>query len=232
MHNAPKVARLRALRYNIDVKWVAILGVACALGCSPSGPAQTIDAYGRALRRRDFSESYELMSSAFRTRVSRQDYARMMRNSSREVDETAKRLRSGGGKLEVSAEFDYGIGDQMHLVQEGGQWRIRTNPLEFYDQTTPKSALRSFLRAYRLGRWDVMLQFVPNAYRNRMDSGKVKAQFTGDSKAATDLLIQTLEAYADEPIVERGNDARMTYADKFEVRFLREDGVWKIQDLD
>lgn len=225
-----RVAVVRVLRYNADVKWVAI--VAVALGCSRSGPAQTLDAYGRALHRRDFDASYGLMSSAFRARVSRENYARMMRNNSREVDETAKRLRSGGGKLEVTAEFDYGIGDQMHLVQEGGEWRILTNPLEFYDQTTPKAALRSFLRAYRLARWDVMLQFVPNAYRAKMDGEKVKAQFSGASKAPTELLIQTLEAYADEPIVERGNDARMTYADKYEVRFLREDGVWKIEDLD
>ena len=230
MPNAPRVARALALRYNTYVKWLAILGL--ALGCSWSGPSQTLDAYGRALQSRDFDASYDLMSSGFRARVSRDSYARMMRNNAREVDETAKRLRGGNGKLEVSAEFDYGIGDQMHLVLEDGEWRIRTNPLEFYDQSTPKAALRSFLRTYRLGRWDAMLQFVPNAYRQKMDTEKIKAQFTGPSKAQTELLIQTLEAYADEPIVERGNDARMTYADKHQVKFQKEDGVWKIQDLD
>lgn len=220
----------KPLRYNASVKWLAL--VALVLGCSRSGPSQTLDAYGRALGRRDFDASYDLMSAAFRARVSRQAYARMMRSSVAEVDETAKRLRNGGGKLEVSAEFDYGIGDQMHLVREGGEWKIQTNPLQFYDQSTPKAALRSFLRAYRLGRWDVLLEFVPNAYRQKMDRAKVKAQFTGPSKAQMELLIQTLEAYADEPIVERGNAARMTYANHYEVQFRKEDGVWKLQDLD
>lgn len=218
------------LRYNEAVKWVVL--IAMALGCSRSGPAQTLDAYGRALHDRDFAASYDLMSANFRATVSRDDYARMMRTNSREVDETATRLRGGSGKLEVSAEFDYGIGDHMHLVQEGGEWKIHTNPLAFYDQTTPKAALRSFLRAYRLARWDVMLQFVPNAYRANMDSAKIKAQFTGPSKPQIELLIQTLEAYADEPIAERGHDARMIYAEKYEVKFHKEDGVWKIQDLD
>jgi hypothetical protein len=45
-------------------------------------------------------------------------------------------------------------------------------------------------------------------------------------------LINTLEANVDEPITERGNDARMTYGDRYAVQFLKEDGVWKLKDLD
>jgi hypothetical protein len=136
------------------------------------------------------------------------------------------------GTLEVSAELEYGIGDRMLLVHEDGAWRIATSPVGFYDQTTPRSALRSFLRAYRLERWDVMLQFVPNAYREKMDAAKLKAQFTGPSREQMETLIYTLEANVDEPIVERGNDARMSYGDRFQVQFVREDGLWKLRDLD
>src|SRR5262249_21324708 len=125
------------------------LGVACG---PPKGPSQTLDKYGRALKNHDFGEAYDLMSSGLRSKVSREDYARMMRDNPREVDETADRLRGKHGSLEVSAEFEYGLGDQMRLVQEGGRWRIASNPLGFYDQSTPKGALRSFIRAYRLER--------------------------------------------------------------------------------
>ena len=69
------------------------------------------------------------MSSSFRGKVSREDYVRMMRDNPREVDETADRLRGKHGSLEVSAEFEYGLGDQMRLVQEDGHWKIATNPL-------------------------------------------------------------------------------------------------------
>src|SRR5438067_4491816 len=204
-----------------------------ALGCAPSsGPSQTLDKYGRALKNHDFGESYDQMSSSFRSKVSRDDYVRMMRDNPREVDETADRLRGKHGSLEVSAEFEYGLGDQMRLVQEDGEWKIATNPLGFYDQTTPKAALRSFLRAYRLERWDIMLRFVPNQYREKMDAAKMKAQFTGPSKDSMETLMNSLEANVDESITERGNDARMQYGDRYEVKFVKEDGVWKLKDLD
>jgi hypothetical protein len=208
---------------------LVVVTVACSGG---QGPAHTLDSYGRALKNRDFGGAYDLMSSEFRHRVTREDYVRMMRDNVREVDETADRLRAKKGNLEVSAEFVYGVGDKMLLIQEGGRWRISTNPLAFYDQSTPRNALRSFLRAYKLERWDVMLRFVPNAYREKMDVAKVKAQFTGPSKEAMDNLMNTLSGNYDEPIIERGNDAKMSYGDRFEVRFVKEDGAWKLKDLD
>jgi len=208
---------------------ISLALAACAHG---KGPSQALDHYGLALKNHDFGQAYDLMSSAFRAKVSRDDYVRMMRDNPREVDETAERLRGKHGSLEVSAEFEYGLGDQMRLVQEDGQWRVATNPLGFYDQTTPKAALRSFLRAYRLERWDVMLRFVPNAYREKMTAAMMKLQFTGGSKDQMETLMNTLEANVDEPIIERGNDARMAYGDRYEVKFVKEDGVWKLKDLD
>jgi hypothetical protein len=205
------------------------LVAACGRG---SGPNQTLDHYGLALKNHDFGAAYDLMSSSFRGKVSRDDYVRMMRDNGREVNETAERLRGKKGSMEVSAEFEYGLGDMMRLVQEDGKWRIASNPLGFYDQSTPKAALRSFIRAYRLERWDVMLHFVPNAYRDKMNGEKMKAQFTGPSKEQMENLINTLEANVDEPIVERGNDARMGYGDRYTVQFLKEDGAWKLKDLD
>jgi hypothetical protein len=202
---------------------------ACAAG---KGPNQTLDSYGVALKNHDFSTAYDLMSSSFRGKVSRDDYVRMMRDNGREVNETADRLRGRKGSMEVSAEFEYGLGDTMRLVQESGQWRIATNPLGFYDQSSPKAALRSFIRAYRLERWDVMLRFVPNSYREKMNAEKMKAQFTGPSREQMENLINTLEANVDEPITERGNDARMSYGDRYTVQFLKEDGAWKLKDLD
>jgi hypothetical protein len=213
------------------VRILFVLALLAACGGS-TGPTQTLDKYGRALKNHDFGQAYDLMSSSFRSKVSREDYVRMMRDNPREVDETADRLRGKHGSLEVSAEFEYGLGDQMRLVQEGGRWKIANNPLGFYDQSTPKSTLRSFIRAFRLERWDIMLRFVPNQYREKMDAAKMKAQFTGPSKEQMETLMNTLEANVDEPIIERGNDARMSYGDRYEVKFIKEDGVWKLKDLD
>jgi hypothetical protein len=219
------------MRVLASVLAIAIAGGsgACAHG---TGPDQTLDRYGTALKNRDFAAAYDLMSSSFRVKVTREDYVRTMRDNDREVNETAERLRGKKGSMEVSAEFEYGLGDTMRLIQEDGQWRIATYPLGFYDQSTPKAALRSFIRAYRLERWEVMLRFVPNSYREKMNAEKMKAQFTGPSREQMENLINTLEANVDEPITERGNDARMSYGDRYTVQFLKEDGAWKLKDLD
>lgn len=211
---------------------VLVLAVGAGACSRGKGPSQTLDKYGRALKNHDYGSAYDLMSSSFRGKVSREDYVRMMRDNPREVDETAERLRGKRGSMEVSAEFEYGLGDTMRLVQEDGRWKISTNPLGFYDQSSPKAALRSFIRAYRLERWDVMLRFVPNTYREKMDADKMKAQFTGPSREQMENLVNTLEANVDEPIVERGNDARMSYGDRFTVQFVKEDSAWKLKDLD
>jgi hypothetical protein len=208
---------------------LALGGAACTRG---TGPDQTLDRYGMALKNHDFAAAYDLMSSSFRVKVTRDDYVRTMRDNNREVNETAERLRGKKGSMEVSAEFEYGLGDTMRLVQEDGHWKIATYPMGFYDQSTPKAALRSFIRAYRLERWDVMLRFVPNSYREKMNKEKMQAQFTGPSREQMENLINTLEANVDEPITERGNDARMSYGDRYTVQFLKEDGAWKLKDLD
>jgi hypothetical protein len=228
------VAYAHSVWDNAGVRFALCLClVVVVAGCRPAkGPSQTLDNYGRALKNHDFAQAYDLMSSSFRGKVSRDDYVRMMRDNGREVNETADRLRGKKGSLEVSAEFEYGLGDTMRLVQEDGQWKIATNPLGFYDQSTPKAALRSFIRAYRLERWDVMLRFVPNSYREKMDAKKMQAQFSGPSREQMENLINTLEANVDEPIIERGNDARMSYGDRYTVQFLKEDGAWKLKDLD
>jgi hypothetical protein len=219
------------MRVLASVLAIALAGSsgACAHG---TGPDQTLDRYGTALKNHDFAAAYDLMSSSFRVKVTREDYVRTMRDNNREVNETAERLRGKKGSMEVSAEFEYGLGDTMRLVQEDGHWKIATYPLGFYDQSTPRAALRSFIRAYRLGRWEVMLRFVPNSYREKMNATKMEAQFTGPSREQMENLINTLEANVDEPITERGNDARMNYGDRYNVQFLKEDGVWKVKDLD
>lgn len=214
---------------------VAVTLALAAAACGPGGPGPsgTLDRYSRSLKDHDFGRAYELMSSAYRAKVSKEEFVRLMRDNPREVSETADRLSGRRGSIEVSAEFEYGLGDSMHLVQEDGSWRVATNPLGFYDQTTPRAALRSFLRAYRLQRWDVMLRFVPTKYREKMDVEKLRAQFDGGAKDEMEELMNALEANVDEPILERGGtSARMAYGQHSEVKFTKEDGVWKLQDLD
>lgn len=212
----------------------ALVLVFTTLGCGSSarGPGAALDAYSKALRKQDYAAAYELMSSSFRDKHSREEFVRMMKENSQEASETAERLRVKPKELAVTAEVRYGLGDRMRLVREGDRWRIASNPIQFYSQATPREALRSFVRAYKLKRWDVMLRFVPNVYRERMNVDKLQRQFEGDSREDVDVMMKMLEANIDEPITDKGNEARMTYGDRYEVKFIREDGLWKIRDID
>jgi hypothetical protein len=212
---------------------VVLAGVLAGCGGRGGGPAGALDAYGDALRARDYAAAYGMMSEAFRAKYSRDEYVRMMKEGGRDATETADRIAHGHRAVEITAELSYGYGDTMRLIQEDGAWRIATDPLEFYGQATPRDALRSFVRAYRLKRWDVLLRFVPTRYRERMTVQQIREQFAGEQRESIAVMMKSIEANLDAPITMAGRaEARMAYGEQAEVKFTLEDGRWKVQDLD
>lgn len=210
----------------------ALLLSAVGCGGSRTAPGSALDRYASALRGKNYDDAYALMSSEYRSRVAKDEFVRLLRDNPREVADTADQLGSRKRRLVVTADLSYGLGDSLHLVEEGGAWRIADNPLAFYDQSTPGNALRSFVRAYRLERWDVMLRFVPKAYAELMDADKMRNQFAGERKDQLAQLMNALEANLDEQIEEQGPaEARMRYGAGMQVTFVREDGRWRLKDL-
>jgi hypothetical protein len=207
------------------------------LACRPSGsqPISVVDSYARALRSGDYGKAYELMSKKYQDQHRREEFVAMMKESSEEVRQTVARLTGDNRRVEVVARFVYDdLRDEISLVQEGGAWRIATDPLDFYPQDSPVSALRSFVRAVELKRYDIALKIIPNRWREAMDEAKLKAQFEGpDAKAEEGRqLLAELRANLDRPIEQTGDKANMPYGDNKDVQFVQEDGVWKIDDLD
>jgi hypothetical protein len=76
-----------------------------------------------------------------------------------------------------------------------------------------------------------MLKLIPAQYAEKMDLEKVETQFTGPKRDDIEMMIRRLQEHIDGTITERGTEARMLYGDD-EVKFVREDGLWKIQDPD
>jgi hypothetical protein len=209
------------------------IAVSACNGHSTTKPMSAVDAYADALRSGNYARAYELMSEKYRREHTREEFVKMMRESPEEVRETAARLGGPGRKVEVSARFVYDeLRDELALVEEGGSWKLATNPLDFYPQDTPQRALRSFVRAVELARWDVVLRFVPNKWREVMTADNVKNEFSGEKKEETQTMMRLLAANLDNPIEQMGDEARMQYGDRYEVKFVREDGLWKIADPD
>jgi hypothetical protein len=94
--------------------------------------------------------------------------------------------------------------------------------------------LRSFVRALERKRYDVALRLVPNRYRPGLTIDKLREYWEGEQKVENAQLLVRLRAAvsANTPIVEVGDEAHMPYGERYEVRFVREDGAWKIEDPD
>lgn len=230
---APDEAAITAGVFRILLGGLVTLALTGGCGGRAAAPASAIDRYASALRAKNYDAAYELMSSDFRARVGKDEFVRMLRDNPREVEDTAGRLASRKRRLTVTADLSYGLGDTLHLVEEDGGWRVAGNPLAFYDQSTPRAALRSFVRAFRLERWDVMLRFVPRSYAELMDVDKMRGQFTGERKDQMAQLMNALEANVDQPIEELGPaEARMKYGAGLQVTFMREDGRWRLKELE
>jgi hypothetical protein len=226
------------IRLLLPLAWAPAVALALATagacgGASANRPTGAVDGYVAALRAGDFGRAYELMSERYKKEHTRDDFIRMMKDSPQEVRETAARLSSSERRVEVAARFVYDdLHDELQLVEEGGQWRIAGDPLDFYPQDTPAHALRSFVRAVELKRYDVVLHFVPNKWREEMTPEKLKDQFEGERREEVGQMMRLLIANLDNPIEQQGDEARMPYGDRFEVKFLREEGLWKIADPD
>jgi hypothetical protein len=214
----------------------AILLSALAI-CGCPGPAAetpegTVAAFASALRDGRTGDAYSLMSESYRRRVSREEFERYFREYPTEVRQTGRALSARRGRAEQEASVQYGEGETLRLVREGGDWRVATDVVDFYDQSSPRAALRAFVRAMERRRYDVVLGLVPEADREGMTEERMREAWEGEGREDVERLLANLRASLENPIEEVGDRATMAYADRFRVQFVREDGLWRIEDPD
>ena len=213
----------------------ALLAIALG-GCgglsSGATPESAVASFASALREGRTSDAYSLMSESYRRRVPFEDFERYFRDYPVEVRETARSLSSRRGRPEEEARVEYGEGEQLRLVREGGDWRVATDVVDFYDQATPRAALRAFVRAMERRRYDVVLELIPEADREGMSEERMREAWEGEGREEVERLLANLRASLDNPIEEVGDRATMIYGDRFRVQFVREGGTWRIEDPD
>lgn len=221
--------------------WTVLTALTAALlaGCSGGGtrgsvsqPERALERYARALEQRDHDAAYAMMSTDFRKKYTRDDFVRLMREHGSQLSKSVAQLKGKPRRVNLRARVAYGQGEALELVLDNGVWRIASDPVDFYGQQTPDQALRSFIRAIERQRYDVVLRFVPNRWAESMTVDKLRQQWEGDKQQEVGTLLKNLKASLGSPIHRKGERATMPYGDRFEVRFLREDGVWKIEDPD
>jgi len=216
---------------------IGILTALALAGCgSGKAAAPPLDSvlrrYAAALEQERFDEAYRMMSDAFRKLYTRDQFISLLREDPEWLRRNLQRLRTSPQRVLVQARVEYGDGDALKLIEERGSWRIASDPTEFYSQRTPAEALRSFVRAIERKRYDVVLRFVPAKWAGSMTIDKLRKVWDGSKRQEVVTLIKRLKANLEAPIQQSGDRASMPYGEKFEVRFVREDGIWKIEDPD
>jgi hypothetical protein len=119
--------------------------------------------------------------------------------------------------------------DRVVLVHEAAGWRLEAPPLDPYGQATPRAALRSFVRAVENRRYDVLVRLAPSRYRSTITVEKLRAFWEGEAAAQNRAFLRELRLNLYAHIAEEGDEAFMTYGSGRQVRFAREEGLWRIE---
>jgi hypothetical protein len=221
-------------------------------GLSP-GPVDAVTAYAQALREARYPDAYALLSSSTQRALPYDAFERAARERPDELRALTDDLDRADRRAPLTARVELPGGDRLSLLWEDGAWRIDPATFEFYPQTTPREALRSFARAVERSRWDVLLRLAPRevAAQLRMASSQpgpdagaaprtaeeaLRDAWTGPrSEHDREVLRRMVEALDRGATLDTSGDrASLTYgaAGTYVARLVREEGLWKVERTD
>jgi hypothetical protein len=215
----------------------ALLVLALATACGGSAgadPDKVLHEYSLAVEQGKSREAYELLSADSKKSITFEQFQRVLKENPEEARELAQSLRRPQvGPPRVTATVTGPDGESsILLVYEQGRWRVDASAIDLYSQRTPEAAVRAFLRAYENKRFDVLLKFVPEDQREGLTPAELKKAWEGEEKVDMDRLTGALKASLPTAKVELfGDRATLAFGAGGSVELVREQGVWKIEDL-
>ncbi len=212
----------------------ALAASACGGAQHPGGedPQSVLHAYARALQEGRAEDAYRLLSDEARRGISLEAFRRMVKDDPEGVREIGRALERPTAPAVVTATVTSPSGQELHLVLEGGGWRVDGSSIDLYAQDTPRHAIQGFVRAVERKRYDVVMRYVPDAHREGLDADKLKAAWEGHEKDEIEQVVTALkQALPSATIEETGERATMPYG-AGTMQLVREHGVWKIENFD
>lgn len=123
--------------------------------------------------------------------------------------------------------------DQPVAVAWTGQgWAFAEDPTLVYDQSSPRAALRSLVRASQMQRWDVLLGLAPERYRLGLAEDDLRRAWTeGEYAAALHASRDRLASHLGDPIVADAHEAVLELGDGEAAHLEREGTRWVVVDF-
>jgi hypothetical protein len=212
---------------------LAALLSGCAGARATLSPEQVLRDYSAALEAGKAEEAYVLLSAEAKKSIPFEYFRRMLKENPEEVRELAKSLaRPTASPPRVTATVHAPDGQSLLLVYERGQWRVDGSAVDLYSQSSPEAAVRAFVRAFNNRRYDVLLRFVPDEQRQGLTEAQLKAAWEGEQRVELERLTAALNSALPTARFELlGDRATMAYGAGGTVELVREQGVWKIEEL-
>ena len=212
----------------------AAASTACGGAQHPGGddPQSVLHAYARFLEEGRPDEAYRLLSDEARRGISLEAFRRMVKDDPEGVRDIGRALERPTASPVVTATVTSPSGQELHLVLEGGGWRVDASTIDLYAQDTPRHAIQGFVRAVEHKRYDIVMRYVPDTHKEGLDASKLQAAWEGHEKEEIEQVVAALkQALPTAAIEETGERATMPYG-AGTMQLVREHGLWKIENFD
>jgi hypothetical protein len=211
---------------------LAPLALGCGAAQSGQDPQSVLHVYARALEEGRADDAYRVLSDEARRGMSLEAFRRMVKDDPDGVREIARSLERPTAPPVVTATVTSPSGQELHLVLEGGGWRVDASSIDLYAQDSPRHTIQGFVRAVERKRYDIVMRYVPDAHREGLDEAKLKAAWEGHEKDEIEQVVTALrQALPTATIEETGERAAMPYG-AGTIQLVREHGLWKIENFD
>ncbi len=211
----------------ICVFCIALPVSACVRGGRTAQPEPVLTAYGKALAEGDADRAWALLAPADQARVPLEAFRRSVRENPAEARELAAQLqRPRPVAVRASARLD--DGSELGLVGTPEGYRLEDPLTRFYDQTSPRGVMLAFVRAVEHARWDVVLRLMPARDRSALPEPAMRAGLAAQRDTLSEVAARLWNA-REQPIEVIGDRATMPYGESFSARFVREDGLWRVE---
>ena len=207
-----------------------VVSFAAVASCVAPTPKAALDDYVRALREGDVEAVYALSDDKFRESHSIERLRAHVETNPHALTARALALSAPEGAARQAARIDLPGGALVRLVFEAGAWKVASGGVALASFGTPKDALRTFFEAVDAGRLDEVRKVVPRRFLESFpDDEALRAHL----ESTRDRIDAAREAIRDDmPVEIDGQKAKLPYAPAKAVRFEREDGIWRIVDLE
>jgi hypothetical protein len=185
------------------------------------------DAAGTAVRHGDARALSEQVVVGARNRV---DYAAILADKQRRA-EWSRRLGKPDA-VRPSATLFVAPDQPLATVWTGHAWVFAEDPTLVYDQSTPRAALRSLVRASQAQRWDVLLGLAPERYRLGLSEDDLRRAWSeGEYATALQAARERLLRRIGDPIVSDAHEAVLDLGDGEAAHLEREGPRWVVVDF-